>query len=136
MSQTAVRLPGMKAMLAVIALIGLVGFRWASVVETLPNDGREVLERWIQLEFQIEFLDDEAPNERQGAIDKTRAVKIEALSAHGRPDDFVVRVRLQPNAAIPRGTKLTRYYSLQHSEGVGWQAPGRATAMDYYLRFF
>ena len=138
MRQTTIQLTGMKAVLALVALFGIVGFQWVSADKSLPTEGRTVLENWIQLEFQRDILDDSGSGleERGEALLGATEIRIASLSAHGSPDDLVVRVELRPDPAIPPGTDMTRYYAIEHSVLTGWGTPNHASALSYYLRFF
>lgn len=58
---------------------------------------------------------------------------IRSLAVRGPLHNAVVRVELAPNAALPPGTDLVRYYRMQYSALTGWRHHGDATVINWYL---
>ncbi len=133
-----VTLTGWKALLALVVLVGAVGFRVATARAKLDTQGRAALEAWVQGELIRPILDDTTRSlaERGAAIGKASSVTIRSLAVRGPLDDAVARVELDQGPALPPGTDLVRYYRVRYSEITGWTHHGRANVLSWYLAAF
>ncbi len=138
MSSRTLHLRGWKAVAFVAVVLALAGLRFVRARTALDTQGREALEAWIVGELQRPLLADTTlPLAEKGqALLGASAVTLRALSAHGPPDDTVVRVELEPSASLPAGTELVRYYRLRYSSLTGWSHREPASALTYYLGWF
>jgi hypothetical protein len=131
-----VRVTGWKAILVIIAILGLVGYRFVSVRSSLNSEGTEVLKTWISGEFQRYYLaqTDLSQAEKAQLVTGAADVEFRSVSARGSGDNIVVRVELEPSEFQPPGTELVRYYRMEHSTVTGWRHKGDAGALSYYLK--
>jgi hypothetical protein len=133
-----VTLTGWKAVVVLVALVGVVGVRVATARARLDTEGREALRAWVVGEVQRGLLADTTLGlrERGDALLRAGTIAIESLDARGPLDDTVVRVRVAPNAAYPSDTELVRYYRMQFSEITGWTYHGRTNRVGWVLALF
>ena len=126
---------GWKAVLVLVLLASVVGFRIATARSKLDTQGRAALERWVQDELVRSIVADPTKSlaERGAAVEAASAVTIRSLAVRGPLRNAVVRVELNPSPALPPGTGLVRSYHARYSEVTGWMHHGSATAMDWYL---
>jgi len=138
MQEKTVTLTGWKALLALVIVAGVVVFRVSTARAKLDTQGRAALEAWVQGEMIRPLLADTTRPlaERGAAIAEASSVRIRSLAVRGPLDDAVVKVELAPNAALPAGTDLVRYYRMQYSEITGWTHRGRANVLNWYLAAF
>ncbi len=138
MPGTTVTLSGSKAVLALVVIAGVVGFRITTAEARLDTQGRAALQRWVQAELVRPILADttQSPVEQASALTQASSVKIQSLSVRGRLSNAVVRVELSPSPALPPGTELVRSYRMRYSEVTGWMHQGSATVLNWYLAAF
>jgi hypothetical protein len=132
------KLTGWKAVLLLIVLVGVGGFRLTATRAKLDTQGRASLERWVQQEVIRPILADttQSLQEQGAALLKASSVTIRSLAVRGPLNNAVVRVELAPSPALPPGTDLVRYYHMRYSRISGWTHHGSATAMNWYLAAF
>ena len=128
-------LTGWKALVVLAVVAGVIGFRIATARAQLSTQGRAALERWVQAELIRPILADttQSLSDQAAAIQQASSVTIRSLAVRGSLNNAVVRVELAPNAALPPGTPLVRYYRMQYSELAGWMHHGNGTVIDWYL---
>lgn len=133
-----VTLTGWKAVVVLVAVAGVAGFRMVSARNTLDTQGRETLETWIRAEVLTPILADTLLPlaERGAAALEASRVSIRSLAARGPLDDMVVKVELVPNPAYPVGTELVRYYRMSYSTLTGWRYERDSHVVSWYLAAF
>lgn len=133
-----VGITGWKAILVLIVLVSVGGFRLTTARTKIDTQGRAALERWVQAEMIRPLLADTTRSlqERGAAMLEASSVTIKSLSVRGPSRNAVVRVELNPSPALPPGTDLVRYYRMQYSSISGWTHRGSATALNWYLAAF
>lgn len=138
MAGKTVKLSGWKAVLVLIALAGVAGFRLVTARATIPTQGRAALQRWVQDEVIRPILADTTTSlaQKDSALTQATAVTIKSIAVHGSLQKAVVRVELNPSPALPPGTKLVRYYRAQYSVISGWTHHGRSNAFEWYRAVF
>jgi hypothetical protein len=138
MSGKTLRLTGGKAVLALVVLAGVAGFRIMTARVTIDTQGRAALETWVRDELIRPILADttRSLSERGAATARASSVTIRSLEVRGPLNDAVVRVELAPSPALPPGTDLARYYHVQYSDLTGWRHHGSATTMDWFVAAF
>lgn len=138
MSGTTLTIKGWKAVLVLLVLAGVGLFRITTASARLDAQARAKLEAWVQAELIRPILADSARSleEKGAAITQASSVNIRSLAVRGKLSNAVVRVELAPNAALPPGTDLVRYYRMQYSSLIGWKHRGNATQLAWYLAAF
>jgi len=129
---------GRKAVLLLAVVLGAVVFRITTARAKIDTQGRTALETWVQGELIRPILADTTRSlqEQGAAIEQASSVTIRALVIRGPLSNAVVRVELAPNAALPPGTDLVRYYRMQYGDITGWRHHGNATLIQWYLAAF
>ena len=117
-----IKLSGWKALLAILLLLGFVGFRYASVAQSLDTDGRQAISDWIASEYQRYHLarTDLSDEDKAAILLQTKNVELLSLDARGKPELIAVRVEIAPNAAHPPGMPYIRYFRMEYSFSEGW----------------
>ena len=130
-----IKLTGWKGLLAALVVLGFVGFRYVTAVQTLESDGRAAVREWIAAEYQRYHLArGEISDEQKAAILlTTRQVELVSMEARGKPERMAVRVEIEPNDAHPPGSPHVRYFNLEYSIATGWRHRGDISAMQYHL---
>ena len=138
MSGKTVTLTGWKAVVVLVAVVGVAGFRIMTARAKLDTQGRAALELWVQSDLIRPILADTTRSleEKGAAALKASSVTIESLAVRGSLSNAVVRVELAPSPALPPGTKLTRYYRMRYSDLTGWTHRGDTTVLSWYLAAF
>lgn len=138
MSGKSVTVTGWKALLVLVILVGAVVVRVSTARAQLDTQGRIALEAWVRGEVIRPILADSDRNvlERGAAVLQAATLKIRSIEARGPLDDTVVRVELEPNAALPEGTDLVRYYRMGYSGITGWTHEGSANRLSWILAAF
>jgi hypothetical protein len=138
MPKKTVTLSGWKAVLVLVVLAGVVGFRITTARAQLDTQGRALLERWVRAELIRPILADTGKTlaEQGAAIERASTVTIKSIAVRGRLSKAVLRVELDPSPALPPGTALVRYYRAHYSDGIGWFHDGPTTALRWYLSGF
>ena len=130
-----IKLTGWKAVLVALVVLGFLGFRYTTAVQTLDTDGRQAISEWVAAEYQRYHLarTDLSEGDKAALLLKTESVDLVSLEARGRPERMAVRVEIEPNVAHPPGTPYVRYYTLEYSTVTGWRHKGDITALQYHL---
>lgn len=126
---------GWKAVVVLVALVAVGGFRVTTGHAKLDAKARSALTLWVQSEMIRPILADTTRSlaEKGAAALQASSVSVRSLAARGPLSNAVVRAELAPNPAFPPGTKLVRYYRMRYSQSSGWTLRGKATAVDWYL---
>ena len=139
MSGKTVKLSGFKAVLLLIVLVGVGGYRFVHGRTKMSTQGRAELTMWVKDQVVRPLLRDTTQSVAEpgnAALAAMTAVKIKSLQVHGPLNRAVVRVELEPSPALPAGTPLVRYYLMQYSDLTGWRIVGKAYAYNWYLAVF
>lgn len=138
MAGKTVTLSGWKAVLVLLVVVGVAGFRVMTAHAQLNTQGRAELQHWVQSELVRPIVADTTQSlaEEGAALQKANSVKVRSLKVHGPLNNAVVRVELAPSPGLPPGTPLVRYYRVQYSTISGWTPHGNATALSWYLAAF
>ena len=97
-----IRLKGWQAVVVLLAIVAFVAFRYTTARATLDTEGAEVMRQWVAAEYQRYHLDrtDLTDEERARLLLATDSVRFRTISGRGSPDDMVVRVEIEPSAAL------------------------------------
>jgi hypothetical protein len=132
------KVTGWKAVVLIIVVLGLGGYRLASARSSLSDEGTDVLKTWVSTEYQRYYLaqDDLSQDEKARFLIGAAEVEFRSVSARGSGDNIVVRVEIEPSEFQPPGTKLVRYFRMEHSMITGWRHRSDVTAFSYYTKLF
>ncbi|MEJ2218794.1 MAG: hypothetical protein P8099_19595 [Gemmatimonadota bacterium] len=138
MTEKTIRLSGWKAVLVLLIVAGVGGYRVTTARAKIDTQGRAALEQWVQMELVRPLLADTTRSlqEQGAAIAQASSVTIRSLAVRGKLSNAVVRVELAPNPALPPGTDLVRYYRMRYTTISGWTHHGSATKLSWYLAAF
>lgn len=138
MTENTIRLNGWKAVLVLLIVAGVGGYRVTTARAKIDTQGRAALEQWVQMELIRPLLADTTRSlqEQGAAIAQASSVTIRSLAVRGRLSDAVVRVELAPNPALPPGADLVRFYRMRYTTISGWTHRGSATRLAWYLAAF
>jgi hypothetical protein len=110
MEQMRFELKGWKAAAVAVVILGMIGYCTSTRFRTVDDAGREVLRTWLIRDFQglgPKGLAQRVADYRAGvrtqeeAPSKVPEVEITSLSAHGLPDNMVVRVEVTVDGGPP-----------------------------------
>jgi hypothetical protein len=137
-TEKTIRLSGWKAVLVLLIVAGVGGYRVTTARAKIDTQGRAALEQWVQMELVRPLLADTTRSlqEQGAAIAQASSVTIRSLAVRGKLSNAVVRVELAPNPALPPGTDLVRYYRMRYTTISGWTHHGSATKLSWYLAAF
>jgi hypothetical protein len=132
------KVTGWKAIVLILVVLGLGGYRLASARSSLSAEGADALKTWVSTEYQRYYLaqDDLSQEEKAKFLVGAAEVKFKSVSARGSGDNIIVRAEIEPSEFQPPGTKTVRYFRMEHSLTTGWRHRGDATAFSYYTRLF
>ncbi|MEW5736645.1 MAG: hypothetical protein AB1921_17505 [Thermodesulfobacteriota bacterium] len=140
-----IKLTGWKAVVAILVLLGLLGWRYAESRRTLGTEAADVVRHWLVAEYTRNNLATWTPEERsfdnkeeaaQKAQELLAASRVTILSiqARGSGDDVVVRVEVQVDGKTPPDGRSVRYFRMSHSALIGWQMRYDAGPWAWYLK--
>lgn len=137
-----IRLTGIKAVLALIMVAGVIGFRFVTAHRTLSDDAKNVLGLEIRSEYARGYLEglnaENITPEKVDSITALARVTFPKISARGSLDNAIVRAEVLIDGAPPPDGRSVRYCRMQYSSVLGWRLKsGREpTALQYYLAIF
>lgn len=135
MSGKTVTVSGWKAVLLLIVIAVVAGFRIMTAHAKLDTQARARMERWVQAELIRPIIADTTKSlaEQGAALEQTSSVTIKSIAVRGPLSHAIMRVELNPSPALPPGTKMIRYYRTHYTDGIGWFHDGNATVLLWYL---
>ena len=120
--------------------ICLFGVRLMLARNDIDPEATSMLKRWISAEYvrYQSARDDISLAEKAELLSSAENIEFVSLTARGKPERMVFRVDLVANPAQPPGTPTIRYFRMEHSMLLGWNAsiPKRADAVIYFLALF
>jgi hypothetical protein len=131
-------LRGWKAAAVIVAMIG---YRTSMRFRTVDDAGREVLRAWLVKDYQglgPKGLAQRVADYRAGvriqeeAPSKVPEVEITSLSAHGLPDNMVVRVEATVDGGLPPDGHPVRYLILTRKVEGNWFVFTESDSFRYY----
>ncbi|MCU7960760.1 MAG: hypothetical protein KZQ58_12360 [gamma proteobacterium symbiont of Bathyaustriella thionipta] len=133
-----IKLNGWGAVIAIIAMIVFVVFRYNTASHELQTQGVEALKTWVAAEYSRYHLarKDASLQEKADALISAADIEILSINERGPLDSPIVRVELAPNKAHPPGTPYVRYYHMEYSTLAGWRHKGDASVWRYRLALF
>lgn len=136
----AIKVSGPSALLAVVVVVGVGGFRALTARASLDVEAREQLEQWLVGRYTGEYLatmDQANPTEADADSLLVRSKpEIVDLRARGTRKDMIVRSEIRIGGRPPADGKPVRYWRMEHSMLTGWRLRGEVTALSYYLKLF
>lgn len=138
MSQTQFQLTGIKAVIALLVVVGFAGFRFYSAVSSIETAAAEELTFWLRGEYAGKYLaDDPAADEAMAQrLLALEDISLPEMSARGTPDDLIVRVRIDVDGAPPPFGDEVRYFRMEYSQLTKWRLRRETTKWSYYLKLF
>lgn len=144
MTQVSVNLTGWKAIVVLVAVLGLSGYRVHSRFRTVDDVGRGVLRTWLANDYVgrgPRGLAQRVAEYRAGlpsppAPASTPDVELVSLSAHGLPGIMVVRAAITVDGGPPPHGPSVRYLDLTTKVEGGWMVLAESDAIGYYLALF
>ena len=138
MSQIKIQLTGAKAVMAILVVVGFVGFRFVSAVSSIETDAADELKFWLQAEYSREFMAAHPEPDEEEAQQLLALQNIEFIEINGRgtPEDMAVRVKIRVDGSPPAYGAEVRYFRMDHSMVFGWKHRRDIPALLYYLNFF
>ncbi|WP_196434526.1 hypothetical protein [Methylomonas sp. LL1] len=107
---------------------------------SIDPEATDVLKRWISAEYTRYHVDrqDITLAEKAERLTQSQTIDFLSVEARGKPDRMVFRVVIAPNPAQPPNSPMIRYFRLEHSLLLGWNAslPRRADPVVYFLALF
>lgn len=137
-----IRLTGFKAVLALIVVAGVIGFRFVTAHRALSDDATKILALQIQSEYARGYLKgltaDNITPEMVDSITALQRVTFPKIRARGSLDNAIVRAEVLIDGAPPPDGRSVRYFRMRYSSVLGWRLKsGREpTALQYYLAMF
>jgi hypothetical protein len=134
-------LRGWRAAAVAVVLLGMVGYRISTRFRTVDDTGREILRTWLVKDYQglgPKGLAQRVAEYRAGVRtqeeppSKVPAVEITSLSAHGLPDNMVVRVEVTVDGAPPPDGHPVRYLRLMRRVQGDWFVFTETDSFRYY----
>lgn len=142
---TQIKLTGWKAVIVLVIVGTVVGFRMLSQSRTLETEAVAAIKTELAADYARQLLPElqeaaQTPNESAGEIDQlvmnvsAENIDIVSISARGRGEDVVVQVEIEVDGRNPPDGKRTRYYRMRHSTGIGWTVRHEVGKWSYYLK--
>ena len=138
MSQIQFKLTGIKAAIAVIAVVGFAGFRFLSATSSIESAAAEELTFWLRGEYTGKYLTDN-PTADEAMAQQLLAledIRFREMSARGTTDDLIVRARIEVDGAPPPFGTEVRYFRMEYSQLTKWRLKRETTKWSYYLKLF
>jgi hypothetical protein len=142
MGESRIELTGWKAIVAVVLILGVTGYRIYSRFPTVNDDGREALRAWLVKDYTgrgVKDLARRVADYRAGLPDRPVAVpavepRVEfvSLSAHGWRDAMVVRSEISVDGGPPPDSQPVRYLFLTTKVEGGWMVLSESDSFRYY----
>ena len=138
MSQINIQLTGFKAVMAIVVVIGFVGFRFVSAASSIETDAAEELKFWLQAEYSRQFMaaHPEPDEEEAQQLLALQRIEFSEITGRGTPDDMAVRVKIRVDGSPPPYGAEVRYFRMDHSLVFGWKYRRDISKLLYYLNFF
>lgn len=142
-----VKLTGWKAIVAIVAVIGFLGFKFNMQTEALQTEGVEEISKWLQLESAravIPDMEKAIENPRQNEeylaqmVDDLQEENFEVVSVTRRGVDknIIARVEVSYKGEVPSDGMNIRYLRMNYSMVAGWRVERETSKWNYYLASF
>lgn len=131
-----IKLNGIGALVAIIAVLGFGAFRYSAMQNSLSDQGAEALRLWLGSEIlrHHQALDEHYSVEERVAYSEAASnIEFVALSAIGTGKKVAVKAVLKPNPYLPPGRGLTRYFQMRYSTITGWSYEREISKLSYYM---
>ena len=146
MAETRVELKGWPAIIALVGILGVTGYRTSTRFPKIPEEGRATLRQWLVNDYEglgPAALAQRVANYRAGLPDTPVArpavepqVDFASLSAHGSRDAMVVRSEVTVEGGPPPDGRRVRYLFLTTKVGGGWVVFSESDSFRYYEALF
>jgi len=145
MSEIKIKLTGWKAIVAILAVLAFLAYRYNAMHTTVATEAADELRFWLAAEYMaaglpaleqaVESGDAVAAEIQAQEILARERIEFPDLSARGSPEDVVVRAEILVDGRAPPVGKPVRYFRMEHSMLTGWRMQREVHAISYYLRF-
>ena len=145
MSEIKIKLTGWKAIVAILAVLAFLAYRYNAMHTTVATEAADELRFWLAAEYMaaglpaleqaVESGDAVAAEIQAQEILARERIEFPDLSARGSPEDVVVRAEILVDGRAPPIGKPVRYFRMEHSMVTGWRMQREVHAISYYLRF-
>ena len=145
MSGIKIKLTGWKAIVAILAVLAFLAYRYNAMHTTVATEAADELRFWLAAEYMaaglpaleqaVESGDAVAAEIQAQEILARERIEFPDLSARGSPEDVVVRAEILVDGRAPPVGKPVRYFRMEHSMLTGWRMQREVHAISYYLRF-
>lgn len=141
MDEVRIELRGWKAVVVLVAVLAVSGYRVWSRFRTVDDRGREALRTWLVKDYQglgpsglaRRVADYRAGMPAQPDPQTTPPdVEFSAVSAHGSADNLVARVEVIVDGGPPRHGRSVRYLRLMRGIEGDWRVFADSDAVSYY----
>jgi hypothetical protein len=142
MEQTRIELHGWKALIVLVAILGVTGYRFYSRFQPVDEGGRGALHDWLVKDYEgrgprnlvLQVADYRAgvpspPN----PVTPVGRVDFASLSGHGLSGVMVVRAEVTVDDGPPPDDRRIRYLDLTTKVGGGWMVMAETNSLQYYL---
>ena len=138
MSQIQFKLTGIKAVIAILAVVGFAGFRFLSATSSIETAAAEELAFWLRGEYTSKYLTDN-PTADEALAQQLLAlenIRFREMSARGTTDDMIMRVKIDVDGVPPPFGDEVRYFRMEYSQLTKWRLRHETTKWSYYLKLF
>jgi hypothetical protein len=142
MEQTRFELKGWPAIIVVVLILGVSGYRLYSRFPTVNDDGREALRGWLVKEYtgrgpralaqRVADYQAGLPDRPVAAPAEEPKVEFVSLSAHGSPSDMIARVEVSVDGGPPPDGRPVRYLFLTAVPERGWIVFAETDSYHYF----
>ncbi len=146
MSEMKLQFKGPAAIVALVAVLAVGAYQYFGHFLTLNDEGVEVIKTRLRSEYLIDALPSaraavasgdpataSAAAERLMALER---IEIDDISARGKKDNIIVRVKFRVDGNPPPDAKDIRYFRMKHSLARGWEHRGETSALFYHLKLW
>jgi hypothetical protein len=142
MEQTRIELHGWKALIVLVAILGMTSYRFYSRFQPVDDGGRGALQDWLMKDYEGQgprSLALRAANYRAGIpsaptpVTPVGRIEFSSLSAHGLRGIMVVRAEVTVDGGPPPDGRRVRYLDLTTKVGGGWMVMADTSSLQYYL---
>lgn len=142
-----IKLTGPKAIVAVLAVIGFLVFKFNVQTEALQTEGVDEIKKWLQLESVRAVLPDmekavEAPRQNAEYLEQVvndlqeENIEVVSVTRRGVEERIIARVEVKYKGETPPDGKNIRYLKMKYSMVSGWRVERETSKWNYYLASF
>ena len=142
-----IKLTGPKAIVAVIAVIGFLGFKFNMQTESLQTEGVEKIKTWLLFESARAVIPDmekavQDPTQNAEYLEQVvndlqeENIEVVSVTRRGVEERIIARVEVKYKGETPPDGKNVRYLKMKYSMVTGWRVDRETSKWNYYLASF